>query len=219
MDTNEYTKLIAGYHAEKPRFTQWVFELTEPVWAARLAMSDFVQDFDIDSATGDQLDAVGVRVGLSRNLNAVIEGVFFAFDDVDGVGLDYGIWKTPRDSATAITTMSDAIYRQALKAKVVLNHYDGKNQSVGDLIDAIMSAFGVTKPWYSYVDNQDMTIRVSMKKDKVPPIVWQLFYNEIFKVNHAGVGVTISERVVGVLGTTDGAFLTDQSGNYLELEF
>ena len=52
---NEYTELIAGAHREKPRFTEWVYQLTEPVAEARSRMKQFVRDFDIDYAVGSQL--------------------------------------------------------------------------------------------------------------------------------------------------------------------
>ena len=82
---NEYTELIAGAHREKPRFTEWVYQLTEPVLEARQGLADMVNQYDIDLAEGKQLDAIGVRVGVSRYLKLRITDVFFAFDDVLGV--------------------------------------------------------------------------------------------------------------------------------------
>ena len=115
---NEYTELIAGAHREKPRFTEWVYQLTEPVLEARQGLADMVNQYDIDLAEGKQLDAIGVRVGVSRYLKLRITDVFFAFDDVDGIGFDLGVWKTPRDGTYGITELGDDIYRILLKAKV-----------------------------------------------------------------------------------------------------
>lgn len=217
-DTNEYTELIAGYHSNREKFTQWIYELTEPVKQAREKISGFVFDYDIDQAIGEQLNGVGVRVGASRKLKTRITNVFFAFDDVDGKGFDFGIWKTPRDSATAITELSDEIFRTLVKAKVALNQYSGDNESIRDLIVRVMMAFGVDSSQFGYVDNQNMSISVFIDRPFVPPIVWELFYNNIFALNHAGVELKLVNGNFGTLATTDDLLITTPSGDYLVMD-
>ena len=48
--------------------------------------------FDLDTAIGRQLDAVGVRVGRTRHLHTPLEGVYFSWN-TEGVGWNEGIWK------------------------------------------------------------------------------------------------------------------------------
>jgi hypothetical protein len=215
---NEYTELIAGAHREKPRFTEWVYQLTEPVAEARSRMKQFVRDFDIDYAVGSQLDAVGVRVGETRKLALKITDVFFAFDDVDGVGFDLGVWQTARDDAYGITVLSDEIYRIVLKAKAAINQYTGRNEDLMALIDQISTAFGVTTAQIAYVDTQDMRITVYIDKSRVPPIVWQILSNRIIALNNAGVLEIIENGVAGNLAATDRTLLTDDSGNLLYID-
>nr|DAG77413.1 MAG TPA: Protein of unknown function (DUF2612) [Caudoviricetes sp.] len=215
---NEYTQLIAGAHREKPRFTEWLYQLTQPLLAARTAIKGFVLDYDIDYATGAQLDAVGVRVGEARKLALKITDVFFAFDDVDGVGFDLGIWQTARDDTYGITELSDEVYRVLLKAKVALNQYGGKNEDLIQLIDLISQAFGLNTSQIAYVDSQDMSVTVYIDKARVPPIVWQLFYNKVIALNHAGVLENIVNGVGGNLAATNGTLLTDDSGNLLFID-
>lgn len=215
---NEYTQLIAGAHREKPRFTEWLYQLTQPLLAARTAIKGFVLDYDIDYATGAQLDAVGVRVGEARKLALKITDVFFAFDDVDGVGFDLGIWQTARDDTYGITELSDEVYRVLLKAKVTLNQYGGKNEDLIQLIDLISQAFGLNTSQIAYVDSQDMSVTVYIDKARVPPIVWQLFYNKVIALNHAGVLENIVNGVGGNLAATNGTLLTDDSGNLLFID-
>ena len=131
---NEYTELITGAHRDKPRFTEWVYQLTEPVLNARQDLAYMIKQYDLDLAEGTQLDAIGVRVGVTRQLKLRITDVFFAFDDVDGIGFDLGIWKTPRDDTYGITELSDEVYRVLLKAKIALNQYGGKNEALDDLL-------------------------------------------------------------------------------------
>lgn len=215
---NEYTQLIAGAHREKPRFTEWLYQLTQPLLAARTAIKGFVLDYDIDYATGAQLDAVGVRVGEARKLALKITDVFFAFDDVDGVGFDLGIWQTARDDTYGITELSDEVYRVLLKAKVALNQYGGKNEDLIQLIGLISQAFGLNTSQIAYVDSQDMSVTVYIDKARVPPIVWQLFYNKVIALNHAGVLENIVNGVGGNLAATNGTLLTDDSGNLLFID-
>ena len=200
---NGYTKLIAGAHRERERFTEWVYQLTEPFAVARERLADMPTAYDIDFAEGAQLDAVGVRVGLARKLNLRISDVFFAFDDVDGVGFDLGIWKEPRDSTIGITELGDDIYRKLLKAKVALNQYGGKNEDVEAMLSLISDAFELNSASFSYTDGQDMSISLGIKKDKVPPIVWKIFASGVFKLNHAGVEQSVTDRIEGVLATMD----------------
>lgn len=200
---NGYTKLIAGAHREKEHFTEWVYRLTEPFAVARERLADMPTAYDIDFAEGAQLDAVGVRVGLARKLNLRISDVFFAFDDVDGVGFDLGIWKEPRDSTIGITELGDDIYRKLLKAKVALNQYGGKNEDVEAMLSLISDAFELNSASFSYTDGQDMSISLGIKKDKVPPIVWKIFASGVFKLNHAGVEQSVTDRIEGVLATMD----------------
>lgn len=215
---NEYTELIAGAHREKPRFTEWVYQLTEPVLEARNGLADMIKQYDIDLAEGKQLDAIGVRVGVSRQLKLRITDVFFAFDDVDGIGFDLGIWKTPRDDEYGITELGDDVYRVLLKAKVALNQYKGKNESLDDLLRLVMNAFGVNTAQWSYVDKQDMSIDIYVFKKMVPPIVWELFSKKVFTLNHAGVQESVFPSIAGNLATTDGVLLTTDNGDLLLMD-
>ena len=215
---NLYTDLIAGAHSGKPKFQQLVYELTEPLRIARERLAGMRADFDLDYAAGDQLDALGVRIGLSRNLKIRISDAFFAFDDDGGPGFDLGIWFEPYMSAYGITRLPDGIYRACLKAKVALNHYRGTNEGLDAFLSAFAEAFGLGRGKFSYIDGQDMTIRIGVSKSVAPPVFWQLLENGILPINHAGVRLYLDSRVQSYLTTTDGVPMTDDSKNYLVLE-
>lgn len=215
---NGYTELIAGAHREKERFNEWLYQLTEPLAVACERLADMPNEYDIDFAEGVQLDAVGVRVGLSRKLNIRISDAFFAFDNVDGIGFDLGVWKEPRDSAFDITELGDDIYRKLLKAKVALNQYGGKNEDIEALMELIANAFDFNSATFSYGDEQDMSISVSINKAKAPPIVWQIFDSGIFKLNHAGVEQSVSARIEGALSTMSGVPIVSDDGDFYLME-
>ena len=216
---NEYTELIAGAHRERPRFTEWVYQLTKPVLEARLGLADMINRYDVDLAEGKQLDAIGVRVGVNRRLRLRISDVFFAFDDVGGVGFDLGVWKTPRDDAYGVTELSDNVYRMLIKAKIALNQYRGTNESVKELLELVMSAFNVTSAQWSYVDNQDMSVDIFISRASAPPIVCEIFSKNVFTLNHAGVEERVRLAISGNLATTDGTALATEKGDYLLMDF
>lgn len=217
-DENSYTGLIAGAHKGKERFTEWIYQLAQPLVEAQKTLIDGYKVFDLDLAEGEQLDALGVRIGVTRKLKIKIADVFFAFDDVDGKGFDFGIWQTPRDDRVGITVLSDEVYRQVLKAKVALNQYTGKNEDFAALLQQIQSAFGLSSGTMSYIDMQDMTINVYLDRSRIPPIVWELFSTGVLSLNHAGVLMNVIDGVVGNLATTKAVPLSTDTDDLLYMD-
>lgn len=119
-------------------------------------MSGLVTAFDIDTAVGVQLDILGLWIGRSRIVSQPISGVYFSWD-TDGLGYDQGIWQGPYDPDSGYTTLSDETYRIILKAKIAINNWDGRNDSLPPILDAATAGSGLKM---QIVDNQDMTISV-----------------------------------------------------------
>lgn len=189
MSENEYTAMIAGAHFGRHKFTEWVYTLTEILAEQRRRLKKLVSDFDLDTAVGKQLDAVGVRVGISRNLPVTLTGIYFAFDDVNGKGWDYGVWKGRYDSGVSTTVLDDETYRNVIRAKILMNHFSGKNEDLQSFIAKVAGAFGIDPSLFFVRDNQDMTVKVGMNQEDVPPVVWELLTRRIIDVIAAGVGM------------------------------
>lgn len=191
---NEYTDLIAGAHVDKERFTAWVSALTEPLRIARERLAALREDFDVDTAIGAQLDAIGVRVGISRNLPMTLTGVYFALDDEGGVGLDRGVWKGPYDPDDGMTRLGDDVYRAVIKAKILANHWDGTNESLPGFLSDTLAYFGVPAKVLDLQDMQTMHVALHITKSTTPPIVWELFSRRLIDVTAAGVSITIIDN-------------------------
>lgn len=216
--TNEYTELIAGAHREKERFTEWLYQLTQPLVDIKNSIDKMPDDYDIDLAEGKQLDAIGVRVGISRALRQRITDVFFAFDDVDGIGFDNGIWMTPRDSAYGINELSDEVYRAVLKTKIALNHHNGLDEGFEPLIESVRRHLWITSAQLTYEEQQNMSVSIQLHKRTVPPIVWKLFEDGIISLTHAGIEQKLSSSMEGILSVETGDLLADSDGNYLVMD-
>lgn len=194
MPTNEYTDLIAGYHVGKERYTAWVFTLTEPLRIARERLAALREDFDVDTAIGAQLDAVGVRVGVSRILPMTLTDVYFALDDSGGIGLDLGVWKGEYDPVDGTTTLGDETYRAVIKAKIAQNHWDGTRGSLPDFLSEVLGQFGQPAKVLDLEDLDTMHVVLHLTKDTTPPIVWELFSRRIIDVTAAGVSVDLVDN-------------------------
>lgn len=194
-DRNEYTDLIAGYHVGKDKFQQWVFTLTEPLRIARERLAALRDDFDVDKAVGPQLDAIGVRVGVSRSLPMTLTDVYFALDDVDGIGLDLGVWKGTYDPVDGTATLDDEIYRSVIKAKIAQNHWDGTRGTLPDFLSEVLGYFGQPAKILDLEDLDTMHVVLHLTKATTPPIVWELFSRRIIDVTAAGVSMDLVENL------------------------
>lgn len=153
---SRYTGLITNYHATKARFFDHVDLSTRPLTEVSGTLSGLVHAFDIDTATGHQLDIVGQWVGRSRVVSQPISGVYFSWD-TEGLGYDQGIWQGPYDPDAGYTSLSDDTYRIILKAKVAINNWDGTNETLPGILDTALAGSGIRM---QIVDNQDMTISI-----------------------------------------------------------
>lgn len=186
---NEYTELIQGYHKDKPLFTEWVYALTEPLLEARRRLANMPALFDVDNAVGDQLDAVGRRVGIGRELPVIIKDVFFAFDDKDGYGFDHGVWRGRFDAVEGVNAMDDDMYRTVILSKIKINHWNGSNAGLIDFMNGLCRAFGVPEDTILVYDRQDMNVEISLRTEIIPKILRTLLTKRLINFVPAGVGV------------------------------
>lgn len=153
---SKYTELITNYHATKPKFFDHIDLSTRPLIDISTTTRGLVSAFDIDTAVGVQLDILGLWIGRSRIVSQPISGVYFSLD-IDGLGFDQGVWQGPYDPDSGYTTLSDETYRIILKAKIAINKWDGRNDSLPPILDAALEGSGLKM---QIVDNQDMTISI-----------------------------------------------------------
>lgn len=153
----DYTTLIPPLHADKPKFRALVSAITGSFDAQRQEAAGLYQYFDLDTAIGAQLDAVGLWVGIGRNINTPITGVYFSLD-IAGVGLDQGVWKGPFDPDNGISVLPDDTYRILIKAKIGANHWDGSM----DQWKAIVQQVFPPDTLIFAQDNGDMTMTVGV---------------------------------------------------------
>ncbi len=157
---NRYTDLITRQHAHRPKFNA----LVESTTGAFDDLGDFYKQlctaFDIDTAVGAQLDAVGAWIGIGRNIEAPQEDVFFTWGDYDAptsTGWGYGVWLGQYQNRSSIKTLPDDVYRRVLKAKIKANMWDGSTEGLYEILEEGFSAEGAE---FRVIDHEDMSISI-----------------------------------------------------------
>jgi hypothetical protein len=102
-----YTGLITSQYQNSQKFMAWVESIVTKIEDINFLARSMYSAFDLDMATGAQLDILGQTIGISRTLVSKGYG-----------GIGY------------MPSLSDDDYRLVLKARVALNSWDGKKDSL-----------------------------------------------------------------------------------------
>ena len=184
--SQDYLNLITSEYDSKPLFTAMVSASVQP-WVDNINLTNVIPMlYDIDQAVGEQLDTVGLWVGISRNLKVPIAGIYFAFDTV-GVGFDQGIWQGPFDPSTGLVQLPDEFYRFLLKATILNNVWDGSTSQAYALADIVFQSYG-----YSiYIeDPANLTMNLGLIGPGTPsPLLLALFIGGYLNIKPAGVHI------------------------------
>lgn len=110
----------------------------------------------IDTAVGDQLDILGVIVGLPRTSAEYISNPFFGFLTAIGARTystlaapsTGGTWRTLADPDSLPQILDDDVYRGFLKAKIERNHTDGTIEDVITVVELLFptETIEITEP-------------------------------------------------------------------------
>lgn len=153
----DYPALATSEH-KKPKFLALLDAITAPYGLAMELLASFPKEFDVDFATGVQLDMIGLWVGIGRWLEGPLAGVYFTWDE-DGPGWDEGVWKGRYDPDTGLTRLGDAHFRRLIKARIAANHWDGTTNGACAVWAA---AFADSASLVVIQDNQDMSMIVGI---------------------------------------------------------
>lgn len=185
MTADDYLDLVTSEHAGQPDFAAVVRALTGPAAEQQAALASLVPAFDLDTAVGAQLDAVGLWVGLSRALSVALGDVYFSWDRTADVGWDRGNWKGDFDPDTGLTSLPDSDYRVALKARIAANQWDGTMEGASRIWGRV---FAGTRD-IVVQDGQDMTMSVSFVGSVLSAVQVALLTGGYFPLKPWGVRI------------------------------
>ncbi|WP_175878910.1 DUF2612 domain-containing protein [Burkholderia sp. BCC0097] len=194
-DLTEYTGLITSEHRDKPRFMATVSALVQPLVDQMNLIESMPGKFDLDVAVGDQLDTVGLWVGVSRKIRTPLTGVYFSFD-IAGLGFDQGTWKGPFDPDTGLTVLDDDTYRLVIRAKIGANHWDGTLEQSAAILNSIFDA-----DTHVFIeDHQDMSMTIGIAGTVPPATFLALLSGGYIPLKPEGVRVNYT-----IVTTVDGS--------------
>lgn len=130
VTTAQYAALITSQHADKPNFAAFVQLVVSGLVDNQNICAQIAAGWDVDTATGAQLDVIGQLVGFGRYIYVPTLGT---------------------------VTLADADYRTLLLAKIAANFWDGTMASLQTILAQIFPGTGIT---LKAVDHQDMTMDI-----------------------------------------------------------
>jgi hypothetical protein len=136
----DYTSLITSEHQNAARFVATVQATVSPMVDLINCIAGLPGNYDLDQAMGTQLDAIGLWVGVARNV-AISVDQYFAFDTAS-VGFDQGVWFQVGDSLSTVTMLDDGHYRSLIRAKIACNSWDGSLPAAYQILLALVSPEG-----------------------------------------------------------------------------
>ncbi len=181
-----YQEKVTSEHRDKPKFMAMVGAVAQPI-ADNIALAASISaKYDIDVAVGQQLDRIGLWVGVGRQLAVPLASVFFSFD-TEGLGFDEGVWDGS-SSGSEIIVLDDDAYRILLRAKILNNHWDGSIPHAYEIWDTAFAGTGYT---LFIVDHGDlsMTLGLLFDGDTIDAVVLALFTGGYLNVKPAGVRI------------------------------
>lgn len=164
VDVSKYQALVTSEHSDKPKFMALVTGVAQFFVDLQNLMASMPGLFDLDVAVGQQLDVVGQWVGVSRQLEIPLTGVFFSFG-VEGLGFGQGTWLGPFDPTDQLTSLGDDAYRQLIRAKIMANSWDGTIPGAYAAYEKLLAGTGAKVIIF---DNCDMSIAIGIMGDPDP---------------------------------------------------
>ena len=158
-----YLNLITSEHSDKSKYMGWIRVLITPFIDSIKLNDDIKHVFNLNSATGAQLDLIGKILVLDRRVN---------FEPTDG----------------SSSVLNDDYYRVILKAKVVKNQWKG---TISDFYNFWNVLFANSPLQIYLIDNQDMDPIAVVWSSAVDDMTSDLLLNNYIIPKPAGLGLTV----------------------------
>ena len=181
-----YLQLVPSANGIQPKFIAELTALLQPVVAVQNLIAGTPAAFDLDTAAGAQLDAVGQWVGRTRQVNIPLGTVYFSFDTT-GLGWDQGDWEPPYAPSSGVTSLNDHFYRILLRAVIAANQWDGTLKAAISDYGLLFDSGTVPGTILIVQDNQDMTITLGIAETLPDPVFTALLDGGYFPMKPAGV--------------------------------
>ena len=206
----DYLALITSEHNQRPRYMATVDATTRPFADVQALLGSFLGEFDLDSATGKQLDTLARWVGATRANAVPLDGFAFSWDGTAEQGWDNGVW----EGVSGFSELPDDLFRMLIRAKIKANSGHGTTADAYDIVNSALTtqdavrivdggAGGATDlffswdgtaengwdagAWQSEVAVGVMTMLVLVKDGALPAVEKQLVMSGVLPIKPAAV--------------------------------
>lgn len=153
-------------------------------------LSQYLDKFNIDTATGIWLDYIGYRIGVTgRPQISVVQTDVFGFDDSGGATFDEAPFASENEDTVGI---SDDYFRNFLKVKAQALITDCSSESIRNSLLLFFEQIAV-------IDNQDMTMNVLITTS-IPLNIVQSVVDAGIIIRPCGVLLNVQIIVTNVFG-------------------
>ncbi|EOQ63889.1 hypothetical protein F935_01519 [Acinetobacter calcoaceticus ANC 3811] len=161
MDASKYIALLTSQHRDKPKFRKTVDVLINPLIDCLEFLNSLNDKFDLDTATGDQLQIIADWVGAPNSIPNAVPVPYFGFQgqpgsltwrDTEYPNIKSGYWRESGMSGYTALKMSPQLFKKVIKAKILLNKSDCSEQSAKEIISLVIDK------QFKFIDNLNMTI-------------------------------------------------------------
>lgn len=164
--TDSYRDLLIKQYWDKPNARAEVALIAGQFESVKNILAQFVDEFDIDKATGARLDIIGKIVGINRVIPLLIPKIYFGFDEntnARGFGdkfvllADTAPFSDKFEPTRTDLELSDVDYRFFIKAKIAKN--TGSAYIVSDVKSSIQNVVSALFGGEAYViDRKNMKL-------------------------------------------------------------
>lgn len=188
MPIQDYLSLVTSQHRQRPKLRAVMTAVLQPLCDLEDLLASMPAAFDVDSAVGAQLDAVGEWVGRSRRLSVPLTLNYLTWDSLT-LGWGVGVWIEAGDSTEGIISLPDDVYRVLIRAWIAANAWDGSMEGVSAIWGPAVEASGGN---LAIVDNQDMSMSLRVSGLSAGHILLSLIAQGHMPLKPAGVGLSYS---------------------------
>jgi len=193
---DRYLGEVAQQHRQKPKFIAWASQIFQRGVDIQKLAGDVCKGFDLNTASGAQLDAIGAKIGLGRVIKTPILLNYLTFDEGPNFGYERSVWSPfdPTDVPTKFSTLTDTYYRLALYLKTYINKWDGTKDSALQAYKEVFaksSIQGIGQITVVLTDNFDMTASYVFNGVKDITVA-QLLKTRYLLFLNMGVGYTVT---------------------------
>lgn len=184
MPTDEYVALLTSEHRSQPNFQAAVRVMVQGFADGRDLLRTLLGKYALDTAVGDQLDTIGLWVGVTRRVPVPLVNLYFTWGGTVATGWNQGQWKGPFDPGTGIVSLGDEDFRILIRAKIEANMWDGTAEEMDAILDLLFGAVNV-----SFRDNSDGTFKIRYSLTALNAVQQALLTSDLLALRPAGIEV------------------------------